>query len=92
MPCKFIPMPGGGYAHIKFANRPRRRCRFCNTGWVDKLCDFPTMIDGNGKVRTCDAGMCQNCATSKGPDVDYCPHHKDMNPNAPGLPEQKTLF
>lgn len=50
----------------------RRPCRFCRTGFVTKLCDFP--VGPRGK--TCDAGMCDTCATNVGPDRDHCPRHK----------------
>jgi hypothetical protein len=40
-----------------------------------KLCDFPL---GNGK--TCDAAICDGCATGVGMGLDYCPKHKDMQP------------
>jgi hypothetical protein len=62
---------------------PRRVCKFCNRDFVRKLCDFPSTPS-----KTCDAGMCDRCATSTGPDRDYCPNHKDQKPAA----EQGALF
>jgi len=47
----------------------RPRCKFCNTGVATKLCDHPVL---NG---TCNAPMCDRCATNIGPEMDYCPLH-----------------
>ena len=55
----------------------RDRCRFCHNQYVTKLCDFPT-----GRGRTCDAGMCDRCATAVAHEVDYCPRHKHERPAA----------
>jgi hypothetical protein len=57
-------------------HRARQRCKFCNTGYVEKLCDFAT-----GPKKTCDAGMCAKCATSVGENRDYCPKHKHEAPS-----------
>lgn len=78
----WIELPGGAHAHICMRGRRTKRCGFCNTGYVEKLCDFP--INASGK--TCDAGMCHRCATNKAPEVDYCPKHKDS------VPPQASLF
>jgi len=51
------------------------RCYFCGKPST-KLCDFPT---GTG-LGTCDAQMCVSCATTVGPNLDYCPTHKDRLP------------
>lgn len=55
---------------------PRRMCKFCQKDFVRKLCDFPTGTGG----KTCDAGICDRCATTIGPDRDYCPNHRDAKP------------
>jgi hypothetical protein len=89
MPCEWLKdEKTGAVIHI---NRGRggkkKQCPFCRRGWVSKLCDFP-VGDGN----TCDAEMCDHCATlrghqntpyGKGTDlvwlndtVDLCPIHK----------------
>lgn len=45
-------------------------CGFCgHPGNV--LCDFPT----GDRDKTCDARCCKDCATSVGPNKDYCPMH-----------------
>jgi hypothetical protein len=51
------------------------RCKFCNDGYVTRLCDFPV-----AKGKTCDAGMCARCATGIAHEVDYCPTHKNEAP------------
>jgi hypothetical protein len=79
----FIDLPGGGWAHIKMAKRPRRRCAFCATGFEERLCDFPV---GPGE-RTCDKVMCNRCSTRIAVEVDYCPKHKDQSPQQ-SLPYQ----
>jgi len=61
----------------------RQSCKFCSTGYVTKLCDFPTV----GRSKTCDAGMCSKCATNVRLDLDYCPNHKHQAP-----PPQRQLF
>jgi hypothetical protein len=64
-------------------HRMRKRCAFCSTGYVEKLCDFPV-----GRRGTCDAGICTRCAKSVGPDRDFCPRHAKAE-----LPsEQGSLF
>jgi hypothetical protein len=64
-----------GVVHINCGRKPRQRCHFCNR-WSEKLCDFPTGKNG----KTCDARMCSRCASSVGPDLDYCPRHRGMKP------------
>jgi hypothetical protein len=61
--------------HICTRGTKRQRCHFCNR-WSEKLCDFPTGKNG----KTCDARMCSRCASSVGPDLDYCPRHRGMKP------------
>jgi hypothetical protein len=92
MPCEWLKdEKTGAVIHI---NRGRgggkkKLCPFCKKGWVSKLCDFPV---GNGK--TCDAEICDQCATNRGyqntpygkgtdlvrlnDTVDVCPIHKDQ--------------
>ena len=72
----WVDLGDGLSAHICVRGRPARRCTFCNTGWVDKLCDFPVGPSG----KTCDKGMCHRCATAIAPEVDYCPNHKAQQP------------
>ena len=73
MPCQWITMPDGTVMHLNMGRGPRRRCKFCRAGYVTKLCDFP-VADG----KTCDAAMCDKCATNVGPETDHCPKHRDQ--------------
>lgn len=70
-------------AHICTRGAKAKVCKFCSKRFVEKLCDFPTGAHG----KTCDAGMCGKCATSVGPDLDYCPSHKHET-----APPQQNLF
>jgi hypothetical protein len=80
MACEMLRDETGRVTAIICGTRTRRqRCRFCSTGYVEKLCDFPT-----APGKTCDAGMCAKCATSVGIDLDYCPHHKHEQKPAQG--------
>ena len=63
----------GGVTAIVCHSGPRPRskpCKCCGTR-SNLLCDYPT-----GPRRTCDAPLCRGCAVSRGPNVDYCPHHE----------------
>jgi len=53
------------------------RNHYCKTcGRVATLqCDYPTRTRA-GKARTCDAWICQGCATEVGPDRHHCPPHQ----------------
>jgi hypothetical protein len=79
----WIDLPGGGRAHICIQGQRSKRCKFCNTGYVEKLCDFP--VNSTGK--TCDAGMCARCSTAIDREVDYCPKHKACTP-----PQRELAF
>ena len=72
----WIDLPGGGKAHLCVRGPRTKRCAFCNTGYVAKLCDYPVTPRGT----TCDAGMCPRCATAIAPEIDYCPAHKACTP------------
>lgn len=82
MPCQWVAIPGGGYAHVRTAPAKRKRCPFCTHGWVEKLCDF---VVGPGD-KTCDAGMCARCASPISRDVDFCPKHRGQIPTPGALP------
>lgn len=85
MPCEWLKGPGGSTIHINRSGGRKKECPFCRKGWVSKLCDFPI---GHGK--TCDAPMCDACATRMGRQEtqlgggfsrpndtkDFCPIHK----------------
>ena len=81
MPCMVVDIPGHGRAHVCVRGGRSKRCSFCSTGYVEKLCDFDV-----GKGRTCDAGMCAKCATNVGEDRDFCPKHKGQTPAQGALP------
>lgn len=74
MPCEVIDIPGGGRAIIKRSRRPA--CQFCKQREHTKLCDFKIKVGDVGHSRTCDAKMCDRCATNVGRDLDYCPTHQ----------------
>ena len=84
MPCTHFTFPTKNGRVAGFAcTRGRRACRFCYTQTSTKLCDFVT----GPKGKTCDAPICDKCATSIGPDLDYCPKHKHE-----AKPPQQNLF
>ena len=78
MPCRTIPLPGGGTAIVcgPRVRRPLRRCVVCNvpdTLATMKLCDGPR--NGGKPGQTCDAPVCVEHALHIEPDTDYCPAH-----------------
>lgn len=77
MPCQTIQLPGGGYAIVRTSGRRSRPtvCQFCKVRFITKLCDKKVGAS-LFHTRTCDAGMCDECATNVAPEVDYCPDHK----------------
>jgi len=57
-----------------------QRCKFCRNKRATKLCDYPSgvwvsphMVLKHGKRITCDAQMCDDCATNLGHETDFCP-------------------
>ena len=74
MPCRTVPIPGGGLALV-CGPRPRlRRCVVCHVPEplaTIRLCDAP-QANGRG---TCDAVVCVEHAVHVEPDTDYCPVH-----------------
>jgi len=57
----------------------KEQCRFCGRP-ATKLCDYPVgewvsphMVKEYGKRMTCDAKMCDRCATNLGYEMDFCP-------------------
>lgn len=51
------------------------RCKYCGFPG-NKLCDYP--LSGIKGGKTCDAPMCEKCATHVPPDSDYCKPHAAM--------------
>lgn len=76
----WVDLGNGGTAHICIRGGRSPRCEFCNTGYSEKLCDFPI----NARGKTCDAKMCARCSSSISPEADFCPRHKHQTP-----PQQK---
>ncbi len=77
MPCSTIRLDDGTVAHVRYSRAPRRKCKWCSR-WSTKLCDAarphnPAIVSHQRK--TCDAPMCDEHATSIGPDQDLCPDH-----------------
>lgn len=70
-PCKWINLPNGGVAHVNMGHSKPKRCKFCTHGTGAMLCDFTV-----GQGKTCDAPMCERCATEVGLDLHHCPTHK----------------
>jgi hypothetical protein len=83
MPCTVLTSPDGKFAGWACGRGRAQACKFCRIQTSTKLCDF--VVGPNGK--TCDAPICDKCATSVGENLDYCPTHK----NAP-KPAQQNLF
>jgi hypothetical protein len=79
MICTPLKLDDGVIAIMCRSGR-RQRCKFCSTGSCTKLCDHPV------RSGTCDAPMCDRCATSVGPEMDYCP------PHARHAEKQQSLF
>jgi hypothetical protein len=74
--CKTVKLPGGGVAIVRMGGRRPPVCAFCG-GESTKLCDY--RLEFNDQVRlqrTCDAPMCDRCATRVGVNRDYCPRHR----------------
>jgi hypothetical protein len=72
MPCNMIDFGDGTTAIVCTRGRRQKPCRWCGRPHT-KLCDFP--LSGAKAGKTCDAPMCDRCATSVGPNLDYCPPH-----------------
>jgi hypothetical protein len=77
MPCKLIKLADGTVVHLNMGRSKPKRCKFCNTGNADLLCDYPVNVGDVGHKKTCDEPMCKRCATRIAHEVDYCPNHKD---------------
>lgn len=73
MPCEMVPTKGKmGYDGPLYVTMcrgrvRRKRCYHCGKLGADYLCDGPVAVN-----KTCDRPICAGCATSGGPDSDYC--------------------
>lgn len=79
---------GGVRAIVRMSGKPPRMCAFCKVKYSTKLCDFAlrnTSTGGPDVQATCDAPMCDDCATSVGANRDYCKFHRPKE-------TQETLF
>lgn len=75
MPCRSIPMPGGGAA-IVCGPRPPRTSR-CQCGArAELVCDWPSDTRKSG---TCDKPICETCARNVD-GKDFCPFHRGEPP------------
>lgn len=66
-----IPIGGGGFACSRTGPKACSSCSVLTRR--PKLCDFP--LAGAKAGKTCDRALCDGCATSIGPNRDYCPAH-----------------
>lgn len=67
MTCERVTLPGGGGAIVC---GPTRRCKCGRRATL--LCDWKVPTKKSG---TCDAPLCDRCATSAAPDKDLCAAH-----------------
>ena len=71
MPCEGMRLTTGETAIVCSRGRAaQRRCGVCQ-GRATLLCDGAPPVGARRK--TCDAPICQSCATHVGPDRDLCP-------------------
>jgi hypothetical protein len=70
MACEWVKF-GDTMAIVCHSGKRRNWCEFCHERPASKLCDG-TVLDN----KTCDAAICEVCATHGGKDIDYCPMHK----------------
>ncbi len=79
MKCEVVKLPGNVTAFV--CGRGSRKpsiCQFCQERPAIKLCD--QVINSDGKKRTCDAALCNECTANGGPGIDYCPNHAKLHP------------
>lgn len=69
MTCHHVALPEGGHA-IVCTGEKRQRCKCGRPATL--LCDWKVPAKRSG---TCDAPICEQCATSPAPDKDLCPTH-----------------
>lgn len=90
MPCEWIKTADGVVMRInRGQSGGRRKCKFCTRTYGEgKLCDFPI---GNG--RTCDAEMCNYCATTiRGQETDLGGGMKKLNGTFDVCPIHKGIY
>lgn len=89
MGCEWWRMPNGSVMHVNLGHTlgPKRFCKFCRRHYRGgRECEFPV-----AEGRTCDAAMCDACATTLGRQeteiggglkrmndtIDVCPIHRE---------------
>jgi hypothetical protein len=76
MHCRPLVSPDGrlfGFACSRGSmSKPCKSCGRRST----KLCDYK--LSGSKSGKTCDAPICDHCATSVGKNLDLCPVHARM--------------
>lgn len=70
MHCQHVRFPGGGTALV--CGPKPRRCKCGNAATL--LCDWKMPSRKSG---TCDAPICERCATTPAPGKDLCPKHAE---------------
>lgn len=70
MACEIITIDGRSVGIICGRNIRHTKCKFCGAACT-KECDYPS----SKRSGTCDAKLCDRCATSGGAELDYCPTH-----------------
>ena len=85
MTCTRIPI-GGGVAIVCTRGDRAKRCAGCGRP-ATKACDWK--LHGPKTGKTCDAPVCDTCATHVGPDKDLCPAHGRAWEVHPANPERK---
>lgn len=87
MPCRTLKDDEGRITGFMCGRAARKLdpCRWCGKPHT-KLCDYP--LRGAKAGKTCDAPICDDCATSIGPDRDLCPAHAKLWKGEPdGIPK-----
>lgn len=70
--------------------QPLKVCCGCRMLTARKQCDWKIPYTGPKPFRTCDAWICEKCATSVGPDKDLCPTHAKEWAEHPKNPARKS--
>ena len=79
-----IRTPAGdlvGFACVRGGRQPVL-CQQCGKRTHTKLCDgrVREYFAGTYELGTCDRKLCDDCAVSGGPNVDYCRLHAEEQP------------
>lgn len=77
MACEWVKF-GDSYAMCCSGNKRPQWCAFCHERPATKLCDAKIIDFQTCGEKTCDAPICDQCATHAGKDIDYCPRHKEQ--------------